>query len=63
LGDDITTGQPVVGNLAINASRRRSVHVSALSNSVAVVTDGPNYSIISANTPNGVVVSKANEAA
>ena len=63
LGDDITTGAPVVGSLAINASRRRAVHVSALSNNVAAVTDGPNYCIVSANTPNAVIVAETNEAA
>ena len=60
---DILTGQPIVGSLAINASRSRSVHVSDPSNSVAVVTVGANACILSENTPNEAVVSEANEAA
>lgn len=63
IGISITTGQPVVGQLFINASRSRDVHVSQASTNVAVVTDGANYSIVSANTPNRVIVTRANEAA
>lgn len=63
IGISITTGQPVIGQLFINASKSRAVHVSEASTNVAVVTDGPNYSIVSANTPNRVIVTRANEAA
>jgi hypothetical protein len=42
---------------------RRAVHVSALSNSVALVTEGGNAAIITHNTPNNVIVTEANEAA
>lgn len=45
------------------ASGRRAVHVSAASNNLAVLTDGPNACIVLANTPNSVVVQKSNEAA
>ena len=63
LADSILTGRPFVGSMAINASRRRSVHISDPSNSVAVVTMGGNACILSEITPNAAIVSEANEAA
>ena len=62
-GVSIVTGVPTVPSMLINGSVRRTIHVSALSNNIAVVTDGPNYSIVSENTPNSVSVTAANEAA
>ena len=59
----IVTGAPIVPDMFINARFRRIVHVSALSNNIAVVTDGPNYSIVSESTPNSVSVTAENEAA
>ena len=46
----ITTGNPTIGVISLDGSNRREVHVSAPSNSVAIVTGGPNFAIVSAQS-------------
>jgi hypothetical protein len=60
VGVSILTGNPTIGNLFINASRSRDVHVSQASNSVAVTVDAANASVISANAPNNADVVTGN---
>lgn len=63
LANGILTGTPIVADTLINPSQRRAVSFSDASNNFAVVTDDKNYCILSANTPNRVIVAKSNEAA
>lgn len=59
----ITTSNPTIGNAFINGSMRRDQSPSEMFGNAAVVTGGSNYSIVSANTPNSVIVTRSNEAA
>jgi hypothetical protein len=60
--DGIVTGVPVVGQLSINASRRRSVHIADPSNNATVVTMGGNACIVAENTITSAVVTMGGNA-
>ena len=64
----ITTVGPVVepsicSILFINGSVGRKVQVSDRSNNIASISASVNFCVVSANTPNKVIVEEANEAA
>jgi len=59
----VVTGATEVGIGYLNAAQGRAVHVSNRSYNLAPITNSINFCVLSANTPNKVIVENANEAA